>query len=73
VPASVLRQAIRREGLNSQSRSVRELNDALFWVTIKGAPEKIEAQIWLSAFGVDETKLNNFEKSWSQRRSEILS
>jgi uncharacterized protein YndB with AHSA1/START domain len=52
--------------------SIRELNDALLWVTIEGSPESIEAQIWLAAFGLDENKLNNFQQQWSQRLSQIL-
>jgi hypothetical protein len=53
--------------------SVRKLNDALLWVTIEGAPEKIDAQISLSAFAVDEDRLNALEKKWSQRCCAILS
>jgi hypothetical protein len=52
--------------------SIRELNDALFWITIEGAPVKIEAQIWLSAFSVDERKLDAFHQQWSQRLAEVL-
>jgi hypothetical protein len=44
----------------------------LLWVTIEGSPEKIEAQIWLSVFGVDERKLDTFHQQWSQRLSQIL-
>jgi uncharacterized protein YndB with AHSA1/START domain len=52
--------------------SIRELGDALLWVTIEGSPGTIEAQIWLAAFGLDENKLNNFQQQWSQRLSQIL-
>jgi hypothetical protein len=42
---------------------VGELNNALLWVTIEGPREKISAQIWLSAFDVDEDRLNAVEKN----------
>jgi hypothetical protein len=44
---------------------VRELNDALMWVTIEGAPGKIEVQIWLSAFNIPHDTIKKFEKDWS--------
>jgi uncharacterized protein YndB with AHSA1/START domain len=53
--------------------SIRELNDALFWLTIEGASDKIDAQIWLSAFNVAESELDAFERKWSQRLREIFS
>jgi len=53
--------------------SIRELNDALFWVTIEGTSDKIEAQIWLSAFNMPEYELDIFEQKWSQRLREIFS
>ena len=53
--------------------SIHELNDALFWVTIEGSPESIEAQVWLAAFGIEQSKLDAFHQQWSQRLSQILS
>ncbi|HEY6263397.1 MAG TPA: hypothetical protein VIW93_01225 [Candidatus Acidoferrum sp.] len=44
---------------------MRELNDALMWVTIEGAPGKIEVQIWLSAFNIPHDTIKKFEKDWS--------
>jgi hypothetical protein len=44
---------------------VRELIDALMWVTIEGAPEKIEVQIWLSAFNIPHDTIRKFENDWS--------
>jgi hypothetical protein len=52
--------------------SVLELNDALFWVTIEGAPGKIEVQIWLSAFGLPQAKIESFEKQWSAQLAKIF-
>jgi len=46
---------------------VRELNDALLWLTIEGVPGKIEAQLWLSAFGVTQVQLDAFHARWQQR------
>jgi hypothetical protein len=53
--------------------SVRELNDALLWVTRDGAPEKIEVQIWLSAFNIPQESVKKFEKNWSAQREKIVS
>jgi uncharacterized protein YndB with AHSA1/START domain len=53
--------------------SVRELNDALFWLTIEGAPGKIEVQIWLSSFSLPQAKIETFEKDWSAQLKQIFS
>jgi hypothetical protein len=55
--------------------SVRELNQALLWVTIEGAGEALLAQIWLSAFGLPERTSrdsvssgnNALVRSWTRR------
>lgn len=47
--------------------SVRELNDALLWLTIEGAGEELDVQLWLSAFGGPQQNLQSFEKKWSAR------
>lgn len=52
--------------------SVRELNDSLLWLTIEGVPGKIEAQVWLSAFGVEERKVEEFGPRWGERLNEIF-
>ena len=44
---------------------MNELNDVLLWVTIEGAPGKIEVQMWLSAFGIPQDRMEKFEKQWS--------
>jgi hypothetical protein len=38
-----------------------------------GLGGKINAQVWLSAFGIEERKLDAFQQQWSPRRCEILS
>jgi hypothetical protein len=53
--------------------SVRELNDALPWVTIEGAPGKIEVQIWLSTFNLPQDRITRFEKDWSTQLQKIFS
>jgi uncharacterized protein YndB with AHSA1/START domain len=53
--------------------SVRELNDALLWFTIEGAPGKIEVQVWLSAFGLPQSELDKFAVQWESRLKEIFS
>lgn len=52
--------------------SVRELNDALFWLTIEGSPGKIEAQVWLSAFGLPQSDVEEFAKKWEARLKQIF-
>jgi uncharacterized protein YndB with AHSA1/START domain len=52
--------------------SIKELDDALFWLTIEGAPGKIEAQIWLSAFSLPESQIKQFESIWQNRLQGIF-
>jgi uncharacterized protein YndB with AHSA1/START domain len=52
--------------------TVRELNDALLWLTIEGAPGSIEVQAWLSAFGVEPAQVSAFERKWEERLREIF-
>ena len=53
--------------------SVNELNNALLLLTIEGAPDKIEAQLWLSAYDVPESQVKRFESEWKTRLHEIFS
>jgi hypothetical protein len=53
--------------------SVRELNDALLWFTIEGAPGKIEVQAWLSAFGLPQPELDKFSAQWESHIKQIFS
>lgn len=52
--------------------SVLELNDALLWLTIEGGPGKIEAQLWLSAFGVEAAKVEAFQRKWRDQLKKIF-
>jgi uncharacterized protein YndB with AHSA1/START domain len=52
--------------------SVRELNDALLWLTIEGAPGKIEVQAWLSAFGLPQSAVDEFAKKWEARLKQVF-
>lgn len=52
--------------------TIRELNDALLWLTIEGVPGKIEVQAWLSAFSVAPAQVEGFGKKWQQRLQEIF-
>jgi hypothetical protein len=45
--------------------TVENLNDALFWLTIEGAPGNHEVQLWLSAYGLSATQVAAFGKSWA--------
>jgi len=51
---------------------VRELNDALLWMTIEGSGEEHEAQLWLSTYGVSQEKVEKFEKEWAGVLGKIL-
>jgi hypothetical protein len=53
--------------------SVREMNDALLWLTIEGAPGSIEVQAWLSAFALEPAQVEAFGKKWDLRLREIFS
>jgi len=52
--------------------SVRELNDALLWFTIEGAPGQIEVQAWLSAFRLPQPELDEFSARWESRLRQIF-
>jgi uncharacterized protein YndB with AHSA1/START domain len=52
--------------------TVRELNDAVLWITIEGPPDKIEVQAWLSAYSVPPAQVEAFRKKWQQRLQEIF-
>jgi hypothetical protein len=41
-------------------------------VTIEGAPEKIEVQMWLWAFGLPQPEVDAFGKKWSERLKQIF-
>ena len=45
--------------------TVRQLNDALFWLTIEGIAGQLEAQIWLSTYNLPQAKVEAFEKEWA--------
>jgi hypothetical protein len=46
--------------------TVKELNDALLWVTIEGAPGKLEAQLWLSAYAIPQAQVDDFSKQGAE-------
>ncbi|HKM90270.1 MAG TPA: SRPBCC domain-containing protein [Candidatus Acidoferrales bacterium] len=43
---------------------VRELNDALVWLTIEGTGGEHDVQLWLSSYGVPQAKVESFEREW---------
>jgi len=51
---------------------VRELNDALFWLTIEGTGGEHEVQLWLSSYGVPQAKVEGFEEEWAGVLSRIF-
>jgi len=52
--------------------SVRDLNDALLWVTIEGIAGEHEVQLWLSAYGVPQAEVESFEREWAGVLSRIF-
>lgn len=44
--------------------SVRQLNDALLWLTIEGIAGQHDVQLWLSAYNLPQAKVDAFEKDW---------
>jgi hypothetical protein len=51
--------------------TVRELKDALLWFTIEASPGKIEVKVWLSAFGVSPSELDQFKSSWEAQLKKV--
>jgi len=52
--------------------TVREMMDALLWLTIEGVPGNIEVQAWLSAFGLPGTSVDTFHKTWESRLKQLF-
>jgi hypothetical protein len=52
--------------------SIRQLNDALLWLTIEGVPGQHEVQLWLSAYNLPQAKVAAFEKEWGAALEQIL-
>jgi uncharacterized protein YndB with AHSA1/START domain len=44
--------------------TVESLHDALFWVTMEGAPGKLDVQLWLSAYGLSQNDADAFAARW---------
>jgi len=53
--------------------SVEQLNDALLWLTIEGAPGNLDVQLWLSAYGAQSSDVKAFEDRWGAQLERILS
>ena len=53
--------------------TAREWNDALLWFSIEGVPGKIEVQAWLSTFGVPQSRVDEFAKTWQAQLTKIHS
>jgi hypothetical protein len=52
--------------------AVRELNDAVLWLTIQDSPGQIEVQAWLPACSLDPSTVEAFGKKWQQRLQGIF-
>ncbi len=53
--------------------TIRELNDALLWLTIEGVPGKHEVQLWLSAFGLPQMEVDAFGVQWMDGLKKLFS
>jgi hypothetical protein len=52
---------------------VTEWNDALFWLTLEGSEGKIEAQIWISTFGLPQSRVEQLNEEWGGRLKKFIS
>jgi len=52
--------------------TVDALNGALYWLTIEGAGPDHETQVWLSAYGVPQTKVDAFQQQWNGVLANLL-
>ena len=52
--------------------SAAELKDALFWVTIEGAPGAVEAQVWISTFSLPQDEVDGLQRTWQARLASLL-
>jgi hypothetical protein len=46
--------------------------NALFWLTIEGGEGKIEAQIWISTFGLPQSRVVELQGEWGSRLKKVL-
>ena len=53
--------------------TVKELNDALLWLTIEGVPGKHEVQLWLSAYAIPQHQVNEFAKHGAELLERLFS
>ena len=51
---------------------VSEWNNALFWVTIEAAGDKFDAQVWISTFGLPQSRVEALREEWGSRLSKVL-
>jgi len=51
---------------------VSEWNNALFWVTIEGAGGKFDAQVWISTFGLPQSRVEALREEWLARLQSVL-
>jgi len=52
--------------------SIANLNDALLWLTIEGAPGEHDVQLWLSAYGLPQPDVEAFKTRWAEVLEKIL-
>jgi len=52
--------------------TLKNLNDALLWLTIEGAPGQHEVQLWLSAYGLPQAEVDAFNTRWAEVLEKIL-
>jgi hypothetical protein len=46
---------------------IADWNEALFWLTIEGSEGKIDAQIWVSTFGLPQSRVEQLTEEWGGR------
>jgi hypothetical protein len=48
------------------------LSDALFRVTIEGAAQNMDAQIWISTYGFAKAQASELERRWAGELQRII-
>jgi uncharacterized protein YndB with AHSA1/START domain len=52
--------------------TVKELNDALLWLTIEGAGPRHDAQLWFSTYQLPADRVRALESTWAEQLKRIL-
>jgi uncharacterized protein YndB with AHSA1/START domain len=51
---------------------VAEWNEALLWVTLEGKDGKLDAQVWISTFGLPQSRVDELNNVWGERLKSVF-